>query len=166
MFQAKGKTDEGQDLSVFEAPEITAQEYTEHTAGVIANFLEATGLVEVREIQANLVNQVHLLCRVKDANARTVAQKLVKAILVRAEVDGKIEAFIGKQFILKDGKLLYAWVFSFACEDLKRMAQVVCDAIEEAVPKRKIEVVESPLMGPGTPRSYGPGSRGASPLKG
>lgn len=165
MFQAKGKTDEGQDLSTFDPPELSKEQYTEHAAGVIANALEATKLVVVREVKANLVNQVHLLCRVKESDAREVANKLVCLLLKRCEGSEKIEAFMGKQFLLVNGKMAYAWVFSFACEDLKYLMQVVCDTIEEALPRKRVEVLESPLMGSGTPQSSGPGSRGASPLK-
>jgi hypothetical protein len=172
MQPTDGKTESGQDISVFDAPDLTPEEMTKHTAGIIANALEETGLIEVREVQVNMVNQVHLLARVQAKHASTVAQKVVDTLLIRTDDDPEIDAFFGKQYIrkmdeeTKRKKLAFAWVFSFASKDLRYMAQVVCDAIEEAVPRKKLDVLEAPLLGPGTPQSTGPGSKGARPVRG
>jgi hypothetical protein len=165
MEPTTGKNEVGQVVSAFDAPDLSPEEMTEHAAGVIATALEATGLVEIRETQANMVNQVHLLCRVKEENARAVAHKMVFSILRSLAHDEQVEAFLGKQFLLKSDKLAYAWVFSFAGEDLNHMMHIVCDAIELAIPRKKVDVLEAPLMGPGTPQSVGPGSRGAAKIR-
>lgn len=165
MFDTDGVNDVGQDIHDFDAPELSPEHLTEHYAGIIASALTKTGLVEVREIQANLVNQVHILARVQEKHARQVAQVLIRSILFKT-LKTDIDSFCGKQFLVKDNDVVYAWVFSFGGKDVQYMARVVCEAIEEAVPQKRLEVLEAPLMGPGTPRSAGPGSRGAAPIRG
>lgn len=165
MFNSDGRTELGQSVDNFNAPDLTPEEMTEHYGNVIARALEGTGLIEVREVQANLVNQVHIMARVKEKNARVVAQKVISALLQRTEPTD-IECFCGKQYLWVEGRLVYAWVFGFGSPDIKRMAQIVCDTIEVAVPPKRVEVLEAPLMGPGTPQSSGPGSRGAAPVRG
>lgn len=166
MFEIEGTTELDQDVSSFEAPDLTPEQMTEHYANMVAQSLAQTGLIEVREVQANLVNQLHILCRVKEKNARQVAQKLVKDLLRRTEASTDVEAFICKQYLLRDNDVVYAWVFSFGGPDVRRVAQIVCETIDASIPRKKVEVLEAPLMGTGTPASSGPGSKGAAPLRG
>ena len=161
MEPTTGTNEVGQDVSVFDAPNLSPEQHTEHTAGVLARAFEQTRLVEVVEVKANLVNQVHLLCRVKKEAERELVHTVVTRILARLEHNERVEAFIGKEFMLKRGKVIYAWVFSFASDDVREMAHAVCDAIDEARPRT--EVLESPLMGSGTPQSSS-GGRGAAPV--
>ena len=172
LEKSDGRTELGQDVNAFAAPDLSPEDLTQHTANLIANALDATGLIEVREIQANLVNQVHILARVQARNAREAANKIVDTVIMRTDDDPSIEAFLGKQYLRKKKqgqprkKLCFAWVFSFGSKDLHHMVTVVCNAIEESTPRKRLDVLESPLMGPGTPISTGPGSRGARPVKG
>jgi len=155
------------DLDTYEPPELSPEEYAQHTANMVANALEATKMFEVVEVKSG-IGQVHVLGRVKRERERVFTQKVVHPVLVVMEADRDCNGFIGKQFLMKGGKafhhMKYAWVFSFASNDLRGAASKVCRAFEPAVPR--VEVVESPLMGPGTPQSGGQstGRKGASPI--
>lgn len=165
MFESSGRTELGQSVDDFDAPDLTPEEVTEHYAGVVANILEGTNLIEVREIQANMVNQIHLLARVKEKDARTVAQLVVKSILFAVEASD-VDAFIGKQYLIKEGDLVYAWVFSFTHpSNIKKVADVVSAAIDKAIPTKKVDVLEAPLLGSGPPQSTGVGIKGARPVR-
>jgi hypothetical protein len=160
----KGYTDLGQDVTAFNAPDLSPKDIADHTAGIFARAWEGTGLVEVVEVQAS-AGQVHILGRVKRENERELVNNVVKAVYTACNhKKGQCVARVAKPFFLKDnGQMAYAWEFTFISSDLKAAAQVVCDAIEMAIPRR--EVLEAPLMGPKCPQG-GPGSRkGASPCK-
>ena len=153
--------------------DVPPEKLTEHVAGQIANALEATNLLQIREIQANQVGQVHIILRVPTENEFEVAQKIVDSLLI--EIDDKqdpdIKVFLGKQYLRKfdekigKKRLAYAWVFSFSAQDLRRMSRVVCEVIEQSIPVSKLDIMEAPLLGQGAPLSTGPGVRGARPLK-
>jgi hypothetical protein len=147
--------------SAFDAPNLSPQDYAEHTAQVIARILESTGLIEIVEVHAS-VGQVHLLGRVKAENEKRYVDTVVKNSLLamRKVCDG----FIGKQYLLREDRMVFGWVFSFGSEDLKRAAQAVADALDTLVPRR--EVMEAPLIGPPSPQSGGQtsGRRGASTI--
>ena len=164
-FQTTGRNDLGQDVAVFDAPDLSPTQITEHCAGQIANAIESTGLVEVVETMANMVNQVHFQCRVKDSNAREVAHSMVHPLIRLGCENEAYDFFLGKQFLEKKGKIVFAWIFSFSASDIQGMTRDVIDAIDHLNGNAKKEVLETPLMGSGTPMSAGQGSRGARPLK-
>jgi len=159
----------GQDISAFAAPEITPEEFAEHTANMFANALAATKMFGVVEVKAG-VGQIHVMGRVKKDRERRFAKDVVYPVLLSMQKDEDCNGFVGKQFILRsetgdpDEDMKYAWVFSFASNDLKRSASDICRSFESVVPK--MEVTEGPLMGPGTPQSGGikSGKRGAAPI--
>lgn len=159
---ARAETDLGQSVHDFDPDNVSPQEYAEHLGGIVANTLENTRLVEIVEVSA-AAGQVHLLGRVKQENERTLVHEVIDSILRQADDIG--ELFIGKQYFLRDKKLVYGWVFSYGANDLKEATRMVCDAINEAVPP--MEVLESPLVGPGTPAGSigGRGAKGASPVR-
>jgi hypothetical protein len=146
----------------YPAPELSDEDYTEHTAGQTANALQSTKLFEVVEVKTG-IGQIHLLGRVKQDNERAFLDKVVVPILKVLE---KYDGHICKQFLLKNGDLKYAWSVSFAAEDIRAVAHEVCNAIAAAVPK--LQVMEAPLVGPSTPQGAGPrgGRKGASPIRG
>jgi len=166
-FSRKSKkvTESGQDVDEFEAPEISPEEFAEHTANLVANALSATKIFGVVEVRAG-IGQVHVMGRVKRERERQFVDKVVLPILRVMESADDCNGFVGKQFILKDDSVKYAWVISFASNDLRRAASDICQAFEEVVPR--VEVSESPLLGPGTPQSGGrvTGKKGASPIAG
>jgi len=162
--KARGINDVGQSVSEFDAPDISPQEYADHTAQQTAKAFEATKLIEIVEVKAG-IGQVHLLGRVKKDNERAFMELIVGPVL-RAMEHADADGFIGKQFFLKNGAVKYGWVISFASNNLRQAAYEVGEALEPAIPR--LEVMETPLSGPPAPQSGGPGSgrRGASPLRG
>jgi hypothetical protein len=159
----KGTTDTGQEVEAFGAPEITPEEFAEHTANMVANALSATKMFEVVEIKAG-IGQVHIMGRVKREKERNFMDRVIVPILKVMDGSDDCNGFVGKQFLLKAGLAKYAWVISFASNDLRHAASVVCSSFEGAAPR--VEVVEAPLAGPGTPQSGGRGTgrRGAAPV--
>ena len=162
--KTKGRNESAQDVDEFKAPDLTPDEYAEHTANLTANAFQATKLFEVVEVKAG-VGQIHLLGRVKQDDERTFLDKVITPVLKAIEASHECEGHICKQFILKNGKTKYAWTVSFAANNLKLAAHAICEAVNTAVPR--LEVVESPLVGPSTPMGGGPGGgrRGASPVR-
>jgi len=160
QFQSEGRTELGQDLDEFEAPEISEQEYAEHAAGIVAKALEDTNLIEIVEMQPT-ASQINLLGRVKQENEKKLVHSVVFSILKRC--NGFSEPHIGKIFFLKNDKLVYGWIFSFSTTDMKTTVQSICQAIEEVAPKK--EVLEAPLVGPNPPTGSIGGRKGASPIK-
>jgi len=160
----KGVTDTGQRLNEFDAPDISPQEYAEHTAQQTASAFEATKLIEIVEVKAG-IGAVHLLGRVKKDNEKTFMEMVVHPVL-RAMSESDADGFVGKQFFLKNGAVKYGWVISFSSNNLRQAAYNIAEALEPAIPR--LEVMESPLVGPGAPQSGGStsGRRGASPLRG
>lgn len=165
-FQKKGKrTNEvGQDVDSFEAPEISPEEFADHMASIVANSLAATKMFEVVEVQSG-IGQVHVMGRVKKEKERPFVPSVVRPILKVMKHSDNCNGFVGKQFILNDNdEVRYAWIVSFSSNDLRRATSDICQSFEAVSPK--LEVTESPLLGPGTPQSGGQktGKRGAAPL--
>ena len=167
MEGGQGFNDSGQDVTQFEAPDISPEEFAEHIASRVASALEATKMFGVVEVKAG-IGQVHIMGRVKREHERRWAENVVYPMLLILERSDECNGFIGKQYLLKDGKSLdnmkYAWVISFASNDLRKSASEICTSFEPAIPR--VEVTEAPLMGPGTPQSGGQrsGRKGASPV--
>jgi len=160
----KGRNEAEQDVDEFRAPELTPDEYAEHTANLTANAFQGTRLFEVVEVKAG-VGQIHLLGRVKQDDERTFLDKVITPVLKAIDASHQCEGHICKQFILKNGKTKYAWTISFAANDLKAAAHAICGAVSSAMPH--LEVMESPLTGPATPAGGGPGGgrKGATPVR-
>jgi hypothetical protein len=160
----KGRTDSSQDVGEFKAPDLTPEEYAEHTANQTANAFQSTKLFEVVEVKAG-VGQVHLLGRVKQDDERDFLEKVITPVLKAIEASHECEGHICKQFILKNGKTKYAWTISFAANNLRAAAHAICEAVSTAVPR--MEVMESPLVGPATPAGGGAGGgrKGAAPVR-
>jgi len=163
-FQATGRTDAGQDLEEFDAPNVNPQDQAEYTAQRVAAAFEATKLIEIVEVKASL-GQVHLMGRVHKDNEKDFTHQVVTPILRTAE-KSSIDVHLCKQFFLKQDTLRYAWVISFASDDIKTAAFKITESVAQAVPHR--EIMEAPLSGPSAPQSGGrtSGRRGASPLGG
>ncbi len=168
-FFSEGKNDAGQDVSDFEAPDIGPEEFAEHMSSLIANALSHTKMFEVVET-AHGIGQVHVLGRVKRKYERKFLDEVVEPILRIMENSETCNGFIGKQFLLKEDVVKYAWVISYASNDLRESTYTICRSFEAAIPRR--EVTESPLMGPGTPTGKvgashdQAGVRGATPVQG
>ena len=158
----KVETDIGQDVDAFAAPEISPEEFAEHMANSVANAIVATKFFEVVEVQAG-VGQIHILGRVKKEKEKTFMSQVVRPILGVINSDD-CSGFVGKQFLLKDNEVRYAWVVSFASNDLRHASSIVCRSFEQVVPVR--EVTEAPLLGRGAPQSGGRGTgrKGAAPV--
>jgi len=163
MFNRRGVTDVGDPVGAFEAPDLSPEDYAEHTAQTMAKILESTGLFETVEVHAS-VGQIHLLGRVQTSNEKKFVDSVVKQALLAMEKT--CDGFIGKQYMIRRGKVLYGWCFSFGAEDLKGAARNIAEAIEAMAPPRR-EIVEVPLVGPPPPQSGGRGSgkRGAHPVR-
>ena len=163
-FLTSGLTDTGQRVEEFQAPQLGDDDYADHTAKMTANALDATGLIEIVEVQAG-PGKVNLLGRVKQENERVYMDKVVDPIL-DAFFDCNADGFVGKQFFKrkKGGPKKYGWVISFGSESIRDAANMICQAIEESVPR--LEVMEAPLVGPATPQSGGQrtGRKGASTI--
>ncbi len=163
-LESEFETPKSEDEGDFKAPELTPEEYAEHTANQTANAFQATKLFEVVEVKAG-VGQVHLLGRVLQENERVFLDKVITPVLKAIEASHECEGHICKQFLFKNGKTKYAWTISFAANNLRAAAHVICEAISTAIPR--FEVMESPLVGPKVPTGGGPGSgrKGASPVR-
>lgn len=163
-FFAEGVNEAGQDVNAFEAPDIGPEEYAEHMANVLANALQATKIFGVVEVQAG-IGQVNVMGRVRRDRERIFLDKVVAPVLITMDKIDDVEGFIGKQFIVRDGSVKYAWVISYASNDLKKATFAVCQAFEAAIPR--MEVTEAPLSGPPTPQSGGAttGRKGAAPVR-
>ena len=163
MFdKTTGTNPSGQDVTGFSRPDLSTEEQTGHVAGIVARILEATRLVEVVESSANLVNQVHLLCRVKAENEKKLVNTVVSALLTQEARTEDLDCHVGKQFLLRNGNVKYGWVFSFGAPDLNTITDSIAEALDQFIPKQ--EVLETPLLGHGTQPSSGPGARGAKPV--
>ena len=162
-FSSEGVTETGQDADAFEAPEIGPEEYAEHMANVLANTLQSTKIFDVVEVQAG-VGQINVMGRVRRDKERTFLKKVVTPVLTVMGKNDDIEGFVGKQFIVRDGAVKYAWVISYASNDLRAATHLVCQSFEPVT--SRMEVTEAPLMGPSTPQSGGlsTGRKGASPV--
>lgn len=161
---ARGRTDSYQDIDDFAAPDISAQEFAEHTAQQTAGAYAATKLFEIVEVKA-AIGQVHLLGRVKAEHEALFIDKVVTPTLEAADNTKDCEVHLCKQFMRKNSRTKYAWTIPFAANDLRAAAHALCMAIEPAIPR--VEVMESPLTGGPTPEgSVGRGGRkGASPVR-
>lgn len=148
----------------FKAPDLSAEEYAEHTANQTANAFQATKLFEVVEVQAG-VGRVHLLGRVKMDDEKVFLDTVITPVLKAIEASHDCEGHICKQFILKNGKTKYAWTISFAANNLRLAAHAICESLSAAIPR--LEVMEAPLVGPQVPVGGGPGGgrKGATPLR-
>jgi hypothetical protein len=158
-------TEAGDAVSAFDAPEISPEEHAEHWAGILANALSSTKLIGVVEVRSG-IGQVHVMGRVRRDQERMFLEKIIDPILRFFDrLDGG-HGFVGKQFLLKDGEVKYAWVISFASNALKETVTQLCRCFEAAIPR--LEVTEAPLLGPSAPQSGGrrSGRRGAAPVAG
>lgn len=162
-FISQGVTEAGQEVSEFDAPDITPEDFAEHMANLLAKALSDTKMFGVVET-AHGIAQVHVMGRVKREHERRFLDEVVHPILQVMEGNEDCTGFIGKQFILKDSEVRYAWVISFASNDLKQSTYDVCRSFEKAIPRR--EVLEAPLVGPGTPTGAVGNARGKSGAKG
>lgn len=163
-----GVTEVGQNIDEFAAPNLSPEEYAEHTASMVANALTSTRLFEVVEVKAG-IGQISLMGRVKSVDEKRFVQMVIDPALDAME--GMCKGFIGKQYLKKKkgDKTKYAWVLSIASNNLKEAASEVCSSFESACPK--MEVMESPLVGKGPGSSVpvklgGTGSRGAMAVRG
>jgi len=164
FMKKKGRNESAQDVEGFKAPDLTPEEYAEHTANQTANAFQATKLFEVVEVKAG-VGQIHLLGRVKQDDERVFLDTVITPVLKAIEASHECEGHICKQFILKNGKTKYAWTVSFAANNLKSAAHAICEALSSAIPR--LEVMEVPLVGPQAPQGNGAGGgrKGASPVR-
>ena len=80
----RGVTDSGQVVEQFDAPDISPEEYAEHTASRVATALEATKMFGVVEVKAGL-GQVHIMGRVKREHERRWAENVVFPVLITME---------------------------------------------------------------------------------
>jgi len=163
-FGDAGDTSEaGDPLSAFDAPEISPEEHAEHWSGILANALSSTKLLGIVEVRSG-IGQVHIMGRVRRDKERMFLEKVVDPILRFFDRDDECHGFLGKQFLLKDNDVKYAWVISFASNDLKSTVSRACQSFESAIPRSV--VTEAPLMGPGAPQSGGQksGRKGAAPV--
>jgi hypothetical protein len=161
-----GKVSEtGDALSAFDAPDISPEQHAEHLANLFANALESTKIFKSIEVRAG-VGQVHVLGRVRKDNERKFLEDVVHPILIEFDKNEDCDGYCGKQFLLKDDDVKYAWVVSLTSNDLRRSIAQLCRGFESAIPVRKVEVTEAPLLGPSTPQSGGnqTGKKGAAPV--
>ena len=121
---------------------------------------ERSAIVEVRAG----VGQLHVMGRVRRDMERKFLEQVIDPILRFFDRNEEANGFVGKQFMLKEGEVKYAWVFSMSSNDLKGTAGGFCRSFEAAIPR--VEVSESPLMGAQAPQSGGQksGRRGAAPV--
>lgn len=161
-FGDAGETSEvGDALSSFDAPEISPEEHAEHWAGILANALTSTKLIGIVEVRSG-IGQIHVMGRVRRDQERMFLEKIIDPILRFFDRLEDGHGFVGKQFLLKDNEVKYAWVISFASHALKDTVTQACRCFESSIPRA--EVTEAPLLGPAAPQSGGrrSGRKGAA----
>lgn len=139
----------------------TEDESPDRYATEVANLLHGTNIFEIVEVKAG-AGQIHLMGRVKGASQKRFLSKVVEPVLYA--VEGKCKEHVGTQYFLRNGKTRYGWVMSFTSKDLAAVAEAIRGVLEPS----QGEIMEAPLMGPGTPQSGGQrsGRKGAAPLRG
>lgn len=137
--------------------ELSNEVVTDHYAGMLAAAINKTGLGEVVETQTAF-GQIHLLCRVAKEKQADWVHKIGYNMLL-AKKEGGFELFFGNEYFLRNGALRYAWMISCGSKDVQDMVSRLCLSIDAVIPRR--EVLEAPLLGPGTPQS-GNGKKGAA----
>ena len=147
--------------------ELGPRDVAERLAQKFAEALESTHLLDVVEIRAQ-TNHVNILARVSKGKEKQMIHGPAKAMLL-ATLGKRIEIFIGKTFFVKKNrKLMYAWAFTVASDDLAGAINLLCDVLEDSDDAGGIDVMEAPLMGRGTPLGSlavtGSGSKGAAPV--
>lgn len=154
----------GQELSAFDAPELSDGDVAEHYANMVRNAIDRSKLGEVVEAKA-AVGQMHFLCRVKEDKKKDWINRFEYNVLLLMKGTGN-DVFVGNErFLNKNDELRFGYVISVGSKDVKDAAQKLCEAIDRAVPR--MEVLEAPLLGPGTPVGAGPkgGKKGAAPIR-
>jgi hypothetical protein len=157
------RTESGQELSDFDAPDLSPQDHAEHIAGIVSRAIESTGLMQVKEVKAT-VGKIHLLGRVVDENKKDFVQKFGKGVWRR--VNTWCDIFLGTQYFPYKGdveNIMYGWVFAFSTENLMEACKEICAVAEELTPRT--DTMEVPLMGPSTPQGGG-GRKGAREVRG
>lgn len=165
MLETTGVTETGQRVEDFAAPDISTQEYAEHTANQAATAFQATKLFQVIEVKAG-VGQVYLLGRVKKEDEKRFVDDVVDAALTAMDDERGCEGHICKQYMKHHGVVKYAWNITFAARDVRAAAHAICHALDPLIPRK--EVTKMPMQGPATPTNSGAGSKGkgASPVAG
>ena len=151
-----------------EAPELSPEDYAEHTANMTAEAFQKTGLIEFVEIKGSL-NQISLLGRVKENKVQAFSEKVIKPVLriMQKTCDG----FIGTQYLIRgdapNDELYYGWVVAFGSPNIREAATAICEALAPAIPRQ--EVMSVPLLGPSAPQgstvATGGGRKGATPVR-
>lgn len=148
--------------------ELSPIETSAYWAGIFKDALESTKLVEIVESE-HALNQIHLSGRVRSENEGKIVHGPISKML---DVVGPRGGFFGKAYFKRKDQLRYAWVFSLASDDLEGLIKRILEALEEFIEVApKIDIMESPLLGPSTPMGEvsagkpGPGKRGAVPLR-
>jgi len=149
---------------MFDAPDLSPEEFADHVARGLARALESTGLIEVKEMKTS-VGQCHFFGRVHKKNLRAWS-RLTKKLLVAME--GFVDGFVGRQEIvtLKNGAPKnsknpddyihkFGHLVSVGSNDLKGAADMLAQIIVEASPRKHVEVMEYPMLGSGAPQSGG-----------
>lgn len=174
LFQDGGHVIPDQDPRAFDAPDLGPEDIADHIARSVAAVLEATGLIEIKEVKSS-VGQCHFFGRVRDQD-KTKWAKLKKLMLItmRFECDG----FVGTQDIVKlkpgapedsrnpeDYDHKFGHLLSIGARDLKHAAEELCKVVIEHNPTPRVEVMEAPMLGHGAPLSGGrkTGRKGAHP---
>ena len=139
-------------------------EVSEYWSGIFQDALESTNLVEIVEPKVAM-NHFHLLGRVRPENERKLVHGPINDMLNAIQKGD--EGFFGKVYFKRSGKLKYAWVFSVGSDDLEALVGRLLEALDDHRPRaKKIDVLESPLLGPSTPQSgANPKGKGAAPVK-
>lgn len=147
------------DTSGMNPEEISAQ-----YAAAFSEALESTGLVQVVEIKT-MVQQFHILARLKNPKReRDLIYGPIEQMLRNCQDKGVL--FFGKEYLLKDGGLVYGWVFSVGAEDFEDVVPTLCDTVTYRE-KTKVDVMEMPMLGRSTPQSSdATGGRGWQPTRG
>jgi len=142
---------------------------SERLARRLTQALENTGLIEIVEPRA-AVGQIHLLARIRKEGEKAFLYGPGKLILSALKKFPRTDIFIGKSFFIRADDLRYAWVVSIGSDQLEECVELVVNALGaefEPAPKRKLDLSETPLLGPAAPQSATrPGARGAAPVRG
>jgi hypothetical protein len=137
-----------------ELRELTEEHFSEHVFGVIATELERTKLLQIAEKEHRDTGKFDYLCRVKGDQIRVFQHRLLEPLHRAAK--GNFEIYTAHEFFLKDDRWVQGWHLYFAGADSREMARIITSTIEDNFPRP--EVIESPLMGPGSPQSGGRGT--------
>lgn len=132
------------DLDRLDSASLGPEELAEALAKLVADTLDETGVIEIKEIQV-AVKQIHLLGAVPPDKERDYVYNYGFPMAERAGHLGMVR--FCKDFFLKGKNRMYGWALSLASDDLVGMVREVCLAITDTDTDGESEIEQAERAG-------------------